>query len=216
LNTVVNTALGTVFLTGALIFLARNWVLERLKNSIKHDYDTKLEALKASLELDGQKTLAILKADLQLSATEHQVVFSKLHERLMDTVIEVYALLKNMYFATQAYVSEFGYSEESDFRTNRLKFEEEHKKFAEYYTPRRLFLPEQTAERIDEFQRQLWKQVRRFYRNVERPDDANSIAWDKISDAVKEDLNVVYKDLEQEFRRLIGSKSWHNQEQECR
>ncbi len=50
---------------GLVIFFARNWFLERLKNSIKHEYDLSLEKFKGELKHDNDKSLENLKADLK-------------------------------------------------------------------------------------------------------------------------------------------------------
>ena len=50
---------------GLVIFLARNWFLERLKNSIKHEYDLSLEKFKSELKIENDKELEEIKALLK-------------------------------------------------------------------------------------------------------------------------------------------------------
>lgn len=61
--------LGLVFgqslLLGLVLFLAKNWVLERLKNSIKHEYDKSLEQFKGDLKIENDKELEEIKAILK-------------------------------------------------------------------------------------------------------------------------------------------------------
>lgn len=61
--------LGLVFgqslLLGLVLFLAKNWVLERLKNSIKHEYDKSLEQFKGDLKIENDKELEEIKALLK-------------------------------------------------------------------------------------------------------------------------------------------------------
>lgn len=50
---------------GLVIFFAKNWFLERLKNSIKHEYDRSLEKFKGDLKHDNDKSLEKFKGDLK-------------------------------------------------------------------------------------------------------------------------------------------------------
>ncbi|QXW27191.1 hypothetical protein KXJ74_07200 [Acinetobacter johnsonii] len=50
---------------GIVLFLAKNWFLERLKNSIKHEYDISLEKFKGELKSSHDKELEDLKAFLK-------------------------------------------------------------------------------------------------------------------------------------------------------
>ncbi len=50
---------------GIVVFLAKNWFLERLKNSIKHEYDIALEKFKGEMKSSHDKELEDLKALLK-------------------------------------------------------------------------------------------------------------------------------------------------------
>ena len=43
------SAFTTTCLISAVLYLCRNWLLERLKASIKHEYDLKLENYKSDI-----------------------------------------------------------------------------------------------------------------------------------------------------------------------
>lgn len=47
---VLSSATISTLLAGALIWLLRNWISERLRNSIRHEYDQKIERYKAQLK----------------------------------------------------------------------------------------------------------------------------------------------------------------------
>lgn len=61
---IVTTFAPSITLIG-VIFLAKNWFLERLKNSIKHEYDISLEKLKGEIKSVHDKELEDLKALLK-------------------------------------------------------------------------------------------------------------------------------------------------------
>lgn len=50
---------------GVVVFLTKNWFLERLKNGIKHEYDISLEKFKGELKANHDKELEDLKALLK-------------------------------------------------------------------------------------------------------------------------------------------------------
>jgi hypothetical protein len=62
----VLTSLGA---TGLAVYLARNWLAERLRQSIKHEYDEKLERLKAQLVVESGLNLERFKSDLSREAS---------------------------------------------------------------------------------------------------------------------------------------------------
>lgn len=62
---IISSAAVSGALSGALIWLSRNWISERLKNSIKHEYDQKLEAHKAKLKIENDVALLELNTKIE-------------------------------------------------------------------------------------------------------------------------------------------------------
>jgi hypothetical protein len=62
--TIITSASVSAVLAGALVWLSKTWIGERLKNAIKHEYDQKLELHKARLKGEYDSSLARLNADL--------------------------------------------------------------------------------------------------------------------------------------------------------
>jgi len=86
--TLLSSAGVSVALSGAVIWLARSWIAERLRASIKHEYDEKLATLTASLNSKNDVHLALIRADVDhhaervrtasASVTEaHKVAFAR-------------------------------------------------------------------------------------------------------------------------------------------
>lgn len=88
----VTSSLG---ITGLITWLLKNWIKERLTQSIKHEYDTKLEELKAELEEERNQRLQRSEQKFTVAASSHmaikifdqQVEFSK---QYMSLVIEAF------------------------------------------------------------------------------------------------------------------------------
>lgn len=58
----------SVALSGAVVWLARNWISERLKSSIKYEYDLKLSAVNNELRTQADAQAAHLKASIEKEA----------------------------------------------------------------------------------------------------------------------------------------------------
>ena len=78
ITTITSSVVFSGFLTSGLIFLTRNWISERLKNSIKHEYDLKLEVYKKETEYLQKK---------------NYLRFSKLHEERANVIKDLYSTL---------------------------------------------------------------------------------------------------------------------------
>ena len=76
-----------------VVWLARNWMSERIKNSIKHEYDSKLETHKAQLTFENSTTIEKLKSQLLEQHVQFTSVYAKreellsgLHKKLNETI----------------------------------------------------------------------------------------------------------------------------------
>lgn len=79
MNEEIFTALSVSILgTGLINFIFRTWISERIKNTIKSEYDQKLETHKAILKSQSDVEIERLKSQLALIGIEHQIKFSKL------------------------------------------------------------------------------------------------------------------------------------------
>ena len=78
--TVISSAGVSVVLSGAVVWLAREWIGERLRSSIRHEYDQRLATLNAELRIQGDAQLASLKAELDKQAEKLRIVSSSFTE----------------------------------------------------------------------------------------------------------------------------------------
>ena len=93
-----------------MIWLTKSWISERLKNSIKNEYDEKLETHKAQLKAQADIESERLRSQLSIAATEHQVKFSSLHDKRAEVIAELYGLLVQAHWDAGSFISpvEFG------------------------------------------------------------------------------------------------------------
>lgn len=95
---------------GIVVFLAKNWFLERLKNSIKHEYDVSLEKFKSELKIESDKELeeikAILKKQTDVSLEDYRFqieIRKKWLNDVMEASIEYLSLVRGQINTVQEF-----------------------------------------------------------------------------------------------------------------
>ena len=78
--TILSSAAVSVALSGVVVWIAREWIGERLRSSIRHEYDQRLATLNAELRTQGDAQLAALKAELDKQAEKLRIVSSSFTE----------------------------------------------------------------------------------------------------------------------------------------
>jgi hypothetical protein len=145
---------GNAALLFALAWLARSFGSQLLAKDI--------EKFKSSLAAASTEATERLKHELQLVAHEHQVRFSKLHERRAEVIASLYALLVEAQWAGQSFVAVFEYAGEPP---KEQKYATAMNKFAEFFRAfdkSRIYLPELVCTQLDEFLREMRNRVIRF------------------------------------------------------
>ena len=182
-----------------VVWLARNWISERIKNSIKHEYDAKLETHKAQL---------------QIAATERSVRYSKIFEEIAVTVAETYKLLLAVHDSVASYTSIVEFAGDPSKADRRKIVGEKMTQFHTYYRPRKLFLPRITIQRIDEFLKQLHKISMEFMLGVEQDGDTRRRrtnpdldvdTWMKAHEFMNKEVPPILGLLEDDLRKILGT-----------
>lgn len=146
--TILSSAALSGLLSATLIFLAKNWISERLKHAIKHEYDQKLETHKMQLKRESDKEIERLKAQLQIAAAERSIRLSGVFERVAETIATTYGTLLEFQKAVKDYTqlsgrSDFAHRQELE-RSIQSKWEE----VLKFFLPHKIYFPKQTAKRI--------------------------------------------------------------------
>jgi hypothetical protein len=90
LNTIATAGVSAVLLA-ALGWMLRTWIGERLKASIKHEYDDRLERLKSELKAQSDLDLAALKSEVDRQAEKLKIAalsFSDVQKATIPRKIE--------------------------------------------------------------------------------------------------------------------------------
>ena len=194
---------GNAALLVVLAWLARSFGSQLLAKD--------LEKFKASLASASSEASERLKHELQIASLEHQVRFSKLHERRAEVITALYGLLVEVQWAGQSLVAiaEFGGepSKQEKYVTAMNKSAE----FFREFDKNRIFLPDHVCQQIEEFLRGMRTRVIRFgvysQTNDYAPDHVikeKFDTWVKASEYFDTEVPIARRALETELRNMLA------------
>lgn len=124
---------------------------------------------------------------------------------------QTYALLQTLYGTVGTYVSDVGWSSDPSDDELRQMIGGAIKEFRDYYRPRHIYLPKELAKQVDEFERNLASITRRHTRIQEAQGKMTDEKWleraNEIAQMMDQNIPDVFDQLENEFRKLLGSKT---------
>jgi hypothetical protein len=189
---------GNTALLAVLGFLGKS-LLEKLlaKDTAKFE---------AELKSKADATITQLKSDLELKAIEHQIRYSKLHEKRATVIAELYSLLAEGLWEAESFLSPMEWVGEPD---KKEKYTIALNKLAEvyrYFDRHRIYLPDDLCETLHEFISNIRSYCVNF--GVYLPHEQNEKYWKAQQegwDAIKDEAPKTKKALEHEFREILGS-----------
>jgi len=201
----------------ALAWLMRGWISERLKQSIKSEYDTELENLKANLKRDNDVYLAELSAkhaearqifdhNLQLARLEHQVKFAGTYQEILKAIKGIHAKLIELQQAVNAYTNIFEFANDDSKEERREKVGQLITGFWEAFNPNRIFFSETLDEEIVTYVQFVTNKSIEFMTKVEKQSDNldNIDDWNRINLEAKELWSTALKSIRLQFRSILG------------
>jgi hypothetical protein len=201
----VSSSIGTATLLAMLGFLARHWTIERLSKSIKYKYEKEIETHKANLKRDYDVQIEQLRAQLQIAATERNVRFSKIFDRIAETIAETYeklADLKDAIDVMQCSNPQSGQNQahQEALANVRTKLAE----FRDFFVRNKIYIPNPTSELIWKYYSFLHSQHVTFIHAKSFPQgEAPKDMWEhliKLNEETPKLLNM----LQNEFQTLLG------------
>jgi len=173
--------------------------------------DTK--QFESDLKAKSDATIEHLKNELQLNAIEHQVKFSRLHEKRANVIAELYAHLVEMLWEAESFLSPMEWAGEP-------KKDEKHRsamtkviEFYRFFDKHRIYLPEDVCQSLEKLLMDVRSHVIHFGVYVKYHDSSindrtredKSKAWTEGWDAIKNQVPFARQQLENEFRLLLGA-----------
>jgi len=178
--------------------ILKTWFTERLSQSIKHEYDKELENFKNKLQIEAYK---------------RNIEYSRIHEKRLEIISELAGKMYSLHQALTQYVSVFEWEDGPTKKERRKMVVETLGDFLKFYRPKKLFLPENTVEKIDSFIKRLNDTAFKFMRNVEylheleEDEIKKSIdIWVESDKFAVEEIPKIIQVIEDDFRKLLGMK----------
>ncbi len=194
---------GNAALLLVLAWLARSFGSQLLAKDLE-----KFKATLASASIEASERL---KHELQMVSLEHQVRFSRLHERRAEVITDLYALLVEVQWAGQSLVAiaEFGGEppKNEKFATAMNKSAE----FFREFDKNRIFLPEAVCKQIEEFLQGMRSRVIQFgvYSQTNEYAPGHVIkerldVWIQSSEYFDKEVPIARQALETELRSMLS------------
>lgn len=204
-NTILSSVGVSTLLSAALVFLARNWISERIKNAIKHEYDEKLETHKAKLKIESDKEIEQLKTRLQIAAAERSIRLTRVFEKTAETVATIYAKLQALKTATENYTQLLEPSDDPQRLELGKLVREKLADFREFYVPRQIYIPKTTQVKIAQFYNHLDYLARRFAYSLKADAKNRNIdKWVVTFTELHDQIPELLTSLEDDFQKILA------------
>jgi hypothetical protein len=210
LITIVSSGVVSVASSGALIWLSKSWISERIKGAIQHEYDQKLETHKAQLQSRNEIEIAKLRAELEIAAAERNTRFSRVFEKTAETIATTYRDLVALRNAVNRYLALLGFVQDADEVTRTfVDIDAVRQDFAKNFDTNRIYVPKETALKIASFSETLMKMTHAFHKMMalEKNETHKHLVgatqfndYMQLSEKVPELLTL----LEDDFQKILG------------
>jgi len=181
-----------------------------LKTALTEWLARETDAFKTRLQADANTEIERLKNSLEMIATEHQVRFSKLHEKRAEVIDELYKKLTDVFWHGQLFVMT---SEGNPTRYQKEEFAKMQNEVQEafYFAEKhRIYLPESLCTLLDRYIGQLRGTVLAagIFGRIENPSGHVMMqsfeAFTKAYEKFETEIPAARRSLETEFRKMLG------------
>lgn len=172
--------------------------------------DTK--RFETELKAKADSAIEQLKSELQIRTIEHQVRFSRLHEKRATVIADLNALIVEALWEAESFLSPIQWAGEPDKREKHQVVIGKLVELYRYFDKHRIYLPNPLCDVVDKLVTDVRMHVGRFSTYLVWEDDAlqdhtrkeKQEVWLAGWDAIKNQVPIVRKQLEDEFRSLLG------------
>jgi hypothetical protein len=187
---------------GAVAWLIRTLLSDRLARQS--------EEFKIQLKAAADAEIERLKSSLQMRALEHEVRFSRLHDRRAKVIEEVYQRLIDAEKDYGRFVIVDGYSKGEAQQEARFKMQTKMYETSLFIEKHRIYLPAQTCVSLKAFLDVMWTNAISVgvYGSIEFPSQKTMEERDKVFreayEALEKAIPLARSALENEFRKMLG------------
>ena len=192
----------------AALLLRLGWLARSLGSQL---LAKDLERFKASLTSASSEASERLKHELQIVSLEHEVRFSKLHERRAEVIGFLYSLLVEVQWSGQSLVAMAEFVGEPPKQEKYIAAMNKCAEFFREFDKNRIYLPEHVCQQIEEFLRGMRTRVIQFGVYSQANDYAPEHlikerldVWVKASDYFDKEVPIARQALEAELRSMLS------------
>ncbi len=203
----VITTVGVTTGGGSVLLGASAWLIKKVLTS-KLERDA--VAFKIQLKADADQEIEKLKASLQIISAEHQVRFSKLHDKRAEVIAELYKRLVQVFWRGQMFVLTSENNPTAYQKAEFAKTEKEVRELFFFFDENRIYLPESVCTLLDKFIGEIRGNVYAagIFGRIENPNEHTSQqsqdAFTKGYEAFEKQIPAARRVLETEFRGILG------------
>jgi predicted transcriptional regulator len=163
-------------------------------------------ALLAVLALGG-KTL--ITHWLTKSSTEHQIKFSKFTEKQADAIATTYALIRKFNSRLKEYLEIPDTTASGSRGERKIQAVIAHREFLDYFEQKQIYLSKKSVVLISQINSESKSIFDKYLYQIEKTESTPETAqeWLDLIDKLKNEIEVVFLDLENEFRSIVGNES---------
>lgn len=198
---------GNAALLAVLGFLSKS-ILDKLIIRDTKQFETDLKA-------KSDATIEHLKNELQLKTIEHQVRFSRLHEKRATVIAELYGHLVEALWEAESFLSPMEWAGEPNKKEKHKTAVNKLVDLYRYFDKHRIYLPTELCASLESLVIQVRSHVVHFGVYVgldektlnEHTHTEKEKAWNSGWDAIKNQIPLARHRLEGEFRALLGASN---------
>ncbi len=203
--------------TGILAFLVKALVVNSLSRDLeayKSKLNTDLEAHKSTMTKD----IEAFKSNLQLATIEHQVRFSKLHDKRAQVIQDLYSKLVALDTVIHSVLKRFQKVGEATLEEKVREYGRLHNELNDFFLPNRIFFSSETCRVIDDLlflSRDINFDITTYPVDPESSEykygprdllNERHEYWEKARKAFDTDVKKLMEQLEMQFRSMLGVK----------
>jgi hypothetical protein len=203
------TNVSATLTSGAVVLAPAAWLTKTL---LSDHLVRQAEAFKIKLRADFATANERLKNSLQMVALEHQVRFSKLHEKRAQVIEKVYQRLVELEKGYGRFVLVDGFETDTQKQQDaRIKINVKMYNTALFIEKHRIYLPAEVCTSLKAFLDIMWHHAISvvLYGSISNPNPQTLTerqqAFRDAYEALRNEIPAARAALENEFRKLLGS-----------
>jgi len=157
------------------------------------------------------KDLEKFKANIEKEAFSYRVRYEKMHSERAEVTKELYKKIVKTYRTFHSYMCPLQTSGEPSQDEKGGEAVKIANNFTDYYEENRIFVDEELAKKIDKLSetfKQAWNEFE-IYRLSKKNREFDLENWREAWKIISEQTPIIKKEIEDEFRKIIGIEDEH-------